>query len=124
MKILGIEYMEDTYEDIEKEFSQAEKKARVVKTISKDSIYAVTQTGIPASLENQFKTMINQTLADKKQFNIKVDLFLDNGKIQSANVRDLLGNLEEQTTEKIADMMLGWKVQSQGRNIYSFTVEK
>jgi len=75
-------------------------------------------------LENQFKTMIHQTLADKKQFNIKVDLFLDNGKIQSANVRDLLGNLEEQTTEKIADTMLGWKVQSQGRNIYSFTVEK
>jgi len=55
---------------------------------------------------------------------VKVDLFLDNGKIQSANVRDLMGNLDENTTEEIADMMLGWKVQSQGRNIYSFTVKK
>ena len=124
MKILGIEYMEDTYENMEKEFTQAEKKTRVVKTVSKESAYAVTQTGIPASLENQFKTMIQQTLANKKQFNVKVDLFLDNGKIQSANVRDLMGNLDENTTEEIADMMLGWKVQSQGRNIYSFTVKK
>ena len=95
-----------------------------MKTVSKESAYAVTQTGIPASLENQFKTMIQQTLANKKQFNVKVDLFLDNGKIQSANVRDLMGNLDENTTEEIADMMLGWKVQSQGRNIYSFTVKK
>jgi hypothetical protein len=116
--------MEDTYEDMEKEFTQAEKKNRVVKTVSKESAYTVTQTGIPASLENQFKTMIQQTLANKKQFNVKVDLFLDNGKIQSANVRDLMGNLDENTTEEIADMMLGWKVQSQGRNIYSFTVKK
>jgi len=124
MKILGIEYMEDSYEDLEKEFAQAEKKARVVKTISKDSAYTVTKTGIPSSLEAQFKTMIQQTLASNKQFKVKVDLFLNNGKIQSANVQDLLGNLDEDTTEDIADMMLGWKVQSQGREIYSFTVEK
>ena len=42
MKILGIEYMEDTYEDMEKEFTQAEKKTRVVKTVSKESAYAET----------------------------------------------------------------------------------
>jgi len=124
MKILGIEYKEDSYEDLEKEFTQAEKKARVVKTISKDSAYTVTKTGIPSSLEAQFKTMIQQALAGNKQFSVKVDLFLNNGKIQSANVQDLLGNLDEETTEDIADMMLGWKVQSQGRDIYSFTVKK
>jgi outer membrane protein OmpA-like peptidoglycan-associated protein len=124
MKILGIEYKEDSYEDLEKEFTQAEKKARVVKTISKDSAYTVTKTGIPSSLEAQFKTMIQQALAGNKQFSVKVDLFLNNGKIQSANVQDLLGNLDEETTEEIADMMLGWKVQSQGRDIYSFTVKK
>jgi hypothetical protein len=35
-----------------------------------------------------------------------------------------MGNLDEKTVEEIADMMLGWKVQSQGRSIYTFSVEK
>jgi len=124
MKILGIEYQYDSFEGSEKEFIEAEKKARIVKTVSKDSAYSTSQTGIPSSLETQFKTMILQNLASKKKLNLKVDLFIDNGKIQSANVRDLMGNLDEKTVEEIADMMLGWKVQSQGRSIYTFSVEK
>jgi hypothetical protein len=39
-------------------------------------------------------------------------------------VRDQLGNLDEKTTQGIADMLLGWKVQSNARSIYSFTVKK
>lgn len=124
LKILGIEYQQDIYDGVSKEFSDAEKQGRVVKTISKDTTYATTQTGIPASLEEQFKGMIQKSLSGVKQANLKVDLFLDNGKIQSANVRDLMGNLSEKTTEDIADMMLGWKVQSNARSIYSFTVKK
>jgi len=124
LKILGIQYVTDTYDSASSEFKDAEKQGRVVKTISKDTTYATTQTGIPASLEEQFKGMIQKSLSGIKQANLKVDLFLDNGKIQSANVRDLMGNLNEKLTEDIADMMLGWKVQSNARSIYSFTVKK
>lgn len=124
LKILGIEYMQDQYDGVDSEFMKAGEQRRVVKTIAKDSQYATTQTGIPASLEDQFKNMIKQALSAKKEASLKVDLFIDNGKIQSANVRDLMGNLDDQLSDSIADMMLGWKVQSNQRSIYSFTVKK
>lgn len=124
LKILGIQYVKDQYDGLNKEFEDAGKQSRVVRTISKDTQYATTQTGIPASLEDEFKSMILKALASKKEANLKVDLFLFNGKIQSANVRDLMGNLDDQLTEDIADMMLGWKVQSNQRSIYSFNLKK
>lgn len=124
LKILGIEYVTDTRDGVSKEFKEAEQQGRVVKTITKDTTYATTQTGIPAALEEQFKAMIQKNLAGVKQASLKIDLFLDKGKIQSANVRDQLGNLDDKTTQSIADMMLGWQVQSNARSIYSFTVKK
>ncbi len=124
LKILGIEYVTDTRDGVNKEFTEAEQQGRVVKTITKDTTIATTQTGIPTALEEQFKAMILKNLAGAKQASLKIDLFLDKGKIQSANVRDQIGNLDEKTTQSIADMMLGWQVQSNARSIYSFTVKK
>jgi hypothetical protein len=68
--------------------------------------------------------MIENALKDTKQASVKVDLFINNGKIQAANVSDLMGNLSDKQTEAIADLMLGWKVQSNQRSIYSFSVKK
>jgi len=124
LKILGIEYVKDRLEGVSGQFKEAEQNGRVVKTVTKDSAHAITQTGIPSSLEEQFKAMIQKNISGVKQANLKIDLFLDIGKIQSANVRDQLGNLDEKTTQGIADMLLGWKVQSNARSIYSFTVKK
>lgn len=124
LKILGIQYVQDKLDGVSTEFQEAEKQGRVVRTLNKDTNYATSQTGIPASLEAQFKAMIAKELSSKGKASVKVDLFLDNGKIQSANVRDMMGNLDSQTTDSIADMMLGWKVQSNARSIYSFTVKK
>ncbi len=124
LKILGIEYVKDRLEGVSGQFKEAEQNGRVVKTVTRDSAHAITQTGIPSSLEEQFKAMILKNLAQAKQASLKIDLFLDNGKIQSANVRDQLGNLDEKTTQSIADMLLGWQVQSNARSIYSFTVKK
>ncbi|MDY0150702.1 MAG: OmpA family protein [Candidatus Cloacimonas sp.] len=124
LKILGIEYAQDQYDGLDSEFAKAGEQKRVVKTVAKDSPYATSQTGIPIALEDQFKNMILQAISSQKQANLKVDLFIANGKIQSANVRDLMGNLNEQLTDNIADMMLGWKVQTNQRSIYSFTVKK
>ena len=124
LKILGIDFVTDQADVFAKEFEEAGKQSRVVKTISRDTQYVTSQTGIPAALEDQFRSMILQKLGNAKQANIKVDLFIDNGKIQSANVRDFAGNLDSKLTDELADMMLGWKVQYDKRSIYSFTVKK
>lgn len=124
LKILGIEYSQDQIEDWDREFREASKQTRVVRTVDRESTYSTTQFGIPLSLEDEFRTMIEAALNDVKQAQVKVDLFINNGKIQAANVSDLMGNLSDQQTEDIADLMLGWKVQSNQRSIYSFSVKK
>jgi hypothetical protein len=121
---LGIEYSQDQIEDWDREFREASKQTRVVRTVDRESTYSTTQFGIPLSLEDEFRTMIEAALNDVKQAQVKVDLFINNGKIQAANVSDLMGNLSDQQTEDIADLMLGWKVQSNQRSIYSFSVKK
>lgn len=124
LKILGIEYAQDQEEDWDREFREAGKQTRVVRTVDKDTSYSTTQFGIPVSLEDEFRSMIENALKDTKQASVKVDLFINNGKIQAANVSDLMGNLSDKQTEAIADLMLGWKVQSNQRSIYSFSVKK
>jgi len=124
LKILGIEYSQDQIEDWDREFREAGRQTRVVRTIDRETAYSTTQFGIPVSLEDEFRTMIATALANSAQAAVKVDLFLNNGKIQAANVTDLMGNLSDKLTEDIADLMLGWKVQSNQRSIYSFTVRK
>ncbi len=124
LKILGIEYADDLIEDWEKEYVRAGKQSRRVSTIDPVSSQISTQIGIPLALEDEFRTMILAELQELKQATVKVDLFIDKGKIQSANVRDLMGNLNDQFTESIADLMLGWQVQTKQRSIYSFTVRK
>ncbi|HQQ67905.1 MAG TPA: OmpA family protein, partial [Candidatus Cloacimonadota bacterium] len=124
LKILGIEYAQDQEEDWDREFREAGKQTRVVRTVDKDTSYSTTQFGIPVSLEDEFRSMIENALKDTKQASVKVDLFINNGKIQAANVSDLMGNLSDKQTETIADLMLGWKVQSNQRSIYSFSVKK
>ncbi|MDD3104137.1 MAG: OmpA family protein [Candidatus Cloacimonetes bacterium] len=124
LKILGIEYADDLIEDWEKDYVRAGKQARIVSTIDPVTSQVSTQFGIPQALEDEFRNMILVELQDLKQAQVKVDLFIDKGKIQSANVRDLMGNLNDQATEQIADLMLGWQVQSKQRSIYSFTVKK
>lgn len=124
LKILGIEYSQDQIDDWDREFREASRQSRVVRTVDRESSYSTTQFGIPISLEDEFRAMIEKALENTKQASVKVDLFINNGKIQAANVIDLMGNLSGQHTEDIADLMLGWKVQSNQRSIYSFTVKK
>jgi outer membrane protein OmpA-like peptidoglycan-associated protein/Tol biopolymer transport system component len=124
LKILGIEYDQDLIEDWEKEYMEAGKQARMVSTIDPVTAQVSTQIGIPLALEDEFRNMILIELQGLAQAQVKVDLLLDKGKIQSVNVRDLSGNLGDQLTEGIADLMLGWQVQTKQRSIYSFTVKK
>lgn len=124
LKILGIEYADDLIEDWEREYLEAGKQSRMVSTIDPQTAQVSTQIGIPLALEDEFRNMILVELESLDQAAVKVDLLLDKGKIQSTNVRDLMGNLSEQLTAQIADLMLGWQVQSKQRSIYSFTVRK
>lgn len=124
LKILGIEYSQDQMDDWDREFKEAGSQARIVKTVDAQSSYSTSQFGIPVSLEDEFRSMIQNSLGNTKQASLKVDLFINNGKIQAANVNDLMGNLSEKLVEQIADLMLGWKVQSNQRSIYSFSVKK
>lgn len=124
LKILGIEYSQDQIDDWDLEFREAGKQTRVVRTVDSQSSYSTTQIGIPIALEDEFRNMIVSSLSSVKQAAVKVDLFIERGKIQAANVTDLMGTLEEAQTSAIADLMLGWKVQSNQRSIYSFTVKK
>jgi outer membrane protein OmpA-like peptidoglycan-associated protein/Tol biopolymer transport system component len=124
LKIMGIEYAQDQSEDWENQYVKAGKQSRIVSTIDPVTSQISSQIGIPVALEDEFRNMILAELQDLKQAQVKVDLFIDKGKIQSANVRDLMGNLNDQFTEAIADLMLGWQVQTKQRSIYSFTVKK
>jgi len=123
LKILGIEYIDES-EDWAQEFMDASRPSRMVRTIESGTTRQSSQVGIPIALEDEFRSMILSEIRNLAQAIVKVDIFMDNGKIQSVNVTDLRGNLSESQNAAIADLMLGWQVQNKHRSIYSFTVRK
>jgi len=123
LKILGIEYTDET-EDWAQEFMDASRPSRMVRTIEPRRDQRSSQIGIPIALEDEFRAMILREVSNLREAQIKVDIFMDGGKIQSVNVNDLRGNLSDAQSASIAELMLGWQVQSKQRSIYSFSVKK
>lgn len=124
MTIIGIEYMDDAYDGISESFKTQDGTTHVMRPVQPAPVAGTTQTGIlPAATEENFKNMV-QSLMGTQRGNLRISMFLDNGKVQSVKVDIMSGQFTEGTIDQISDLLIGWKVAVANRFMHVMNVQK
>lgn len=121
MVIIGIDYQDDAYDTIKDGFGAPESSTRMVGPVQ--ATRPVGTGELPAATEDNFRSMVQSAMGNQRG-NLKITLFFENGKIQSAKVDIISGSIPESTIDQISDLLLGWKISSNKRFMHTLNVQK
>jgi outer membrane protein OmpA-like peptidoglycan-associated protein len=122
MTILGIEYLDEEDDDpfIFDNMLIPRNTPYLVRPVQPTDYLAIEE--LPAATKEHLLALVIEAMGDEKA-NLKVDLLLDNGTIQSLKLTVLEGHLAEATISEINNRLLGWKLQVEGTFVHSLVVE-